>query len=75
MVVIVSTYTIITISTIITDLSFTTYKQMLLNSPSVWLFLVIAGISFFACEHDTPTDEGADPLLATVQNKSLNLSE
>ncbi|MEM1120235.1 MAG: hypothetical protein AAGJ18_07280 [Bacteroidota bacterium] len=48
---------------------------MSLNSYRVWLFLIIAGNGFFDCDNDTPTEEGADPLLATVQNKSLSLSE
>ena len=48
---------------------------MSLNSTSVWL-IILAGFSFIACQSTPVTDEVAmDKLLATVQNKSLYLSE
>ncbi len=47
---------------------------MSLNHTNVW-FLLFAGIFFFACQ-TTPTDDVVtDKVLATVQNKSLYLSE
>jgi len=47
---------------------------MSLNHISVWL-LIIAGALFFACQTTPTADAVTDKVLATVQNKSLYLSE
>ena len=47
---------------------------MSLNSFCVWLFF-LASFFFYACQSTPSTDEGTDAILASVQNKSLYLSE
>ncbi len=47
---------------------------MSLNHTSVW-FSIIIGILFFACQTTPSVDAVTDKVLATVQNKSLYLSE
>ena len=47
---------------------------MSLNHANIWL-LFLTSLFFLACQTAPTDDEGTDKLLATVQNKSLHLSE